>query len=101
MPIGLHILSKHVPEYQDLLEIPVGATPEESLEHLHTIIRVALRRHVVTTSLAAVHMSLLSYLLLCSAPTIAANHQNFRRINRTDVDDDLAKFRLCTRDSYP
>ena len=90
-PVGLHILLKHVPEYQDLLEVPVGATSEEALEHLHKIIHRAMRRHVVTSSLKSTHLSLMRYLLICSSPTLAANHPNFRRMNHAEIDSDLAK----------
>ena len=82
MPIGLLILLKHVPEYQDMLDIPVGATSEEAIEHLHKVIRDVLRRHSVTSSLVATHNSLLKYLLLISCPSIAANHPNFFRIKK-------------------
>ena len=49
-----HIILKHVPDYQDLLEVPIGAN-SEALEHLHKVIRQALRHQVVTTSLVAVN----------------------------------------------
>ena len=89
MPVGLHILLKHVPEFQDLLGIPVGTTSEEALEHLHHIIRDLLRKHVVTSSLTTAHKSLIRYLLMSSSPTMAAKHPAFTKISHTEICDDL------------
>ena len=91
MPIGLHIMLKHVPEYQDILKIGVGATSEEALEHLHKVIRDVLRSHVVTSTLAMAHLTLMRYLLLCSSPTIASRHPAFARIKKTEIDMDLRR----------
>jgi len=85
MPVGLHILLKHVTEYQEILGVPVGEISEEPLEHLHRLIRDALRRHTVTSSLTAAHLSLLKYLLLRSTPSIAAKFLNFQKKKREDI----------------
>lgn len=89
MPVGLHILLKHVPEYQEILGVPVGEISEEPLEHIHRIIREILRRHVVTTSLTAAHLSMLKYLLLRSSPTIAAQFPGFQKVKKEDIPEDI------------
>lgn len=89
MPVGLHILLKHVPEYQDILGVPVGMISEEPLEHLHRVIRDTLRRHTVTSSLTAAHLSLLRYLLIRSSPTMASKYPAFQKVKRKDIPDDI------------
>ena len=94
MPVGLHILLKHVPEYQELLGIPVGTTSEEPLEHLHRITRAVLRRHSLTSTLDAAPASLLKFMLICSSPSVAAKYPGFEKIKRSEIPDDLAHLLL-------
>jgi len=91
MPVGLHIIVKHVADYQDLLDIPVGWTSEDALEHLHRVIKRVFRGHIITSSLTMAHKSLMKYLLLISCPSIAAYHNNFFKIEKSEIDSDLAK----------
>ena len=91
MPVGLHILLKHVPEYQDIINFGIGQTSEEGLEHLHKIIKDALRRHTNTSSLKSTHLTLMRYLLLVSSPKIAANYPQFKNLAHSEIDDDLAE----------
>ena len=74
--------------------MPVGVTSEDPLEHLHHIIRGALRHHVLTCSLEMAHESLLRYILMCSAPTITANYPGFEKIKKCDIDEELGKLLL-------
>ena len=91
MPVGLHILLKHVLEYQRVTGIPIGTTSEEPLEHLHRVIRNGLKRHTLTWSLEKVHETLMRYLLLCSSPSIAIDHPALRKIQHSEIDGDLKK----------
>ena len=73
-----------------MINFGVGQTSEEGLEHLHKIIKDALRRHTNTSSLEYAHLTLLRHLLLASSPKIAANYPQFKKMTHRAVDDDLA-----------
>lgn len=89
MPVGyIHILSKHVTEYQEVIDIPVGHISQKVIEHLHHEIGDVLRKHALTFSLQATHWSLITH-LMCSEPSMAINHSQFKKIKREDVDEDL------------
>ena len=97
MPVGLHILLKHVPDYQDIIDFGVGQTSEEGLEHLHKIIKDALRRHTNTSSLKSAHLSLMRYLLLASSPKLAAKYPQFQKLSHRKIDDDLAELLIINQ----